>query len=318
MNPAPTIALSTCWNSHRHPEGQDVLEEAASLGFSHVELGHGTRIVLVEGIRKAVKAGVVKVASVHNFCPLPAHISHAAPNLYKPTAKDPAERQLWFRNTIRTLDFAAELGAGRCILHGGSAEFFWFDPGEALERASKGKPLDSLPAIPAYQKRLARSMARLVNNAQPWMDRLRESLESVIPAAKARGIKLCLENREGFTELPMDQDIAGFIASLSEPDTIGYWHDAGHAQLKQLCGIFPHRELLERNRGRHFGFHLHDTTAEGRDHQEVGTGTIDWNMVREFMRPDHLFVLELSPRLDPGQVVRSRLFIERLLQTPAP
>lgn len=65
-----------------------MLQEMADLGFEWVELSHGIKIVLVPGILKAVAEGVVKIASVHNFCPLPTGVMHAAPNHYMPSATD--------------------------------------------------------------------------------------------------------------------------------------------------------------------------------------------------------------------------------------
>ena len=46
-----------------------MLEEIAGLGFEWTELSHGVRITLVPGIHKAIQDGIVKVISVHNFCP---------------------------------------------------------------------------------------------------------------------------------------------------------------------------------------------------------------------------------------------------------
>ena len=65
-----------------------MVEEIVGLGFKRIELSHGIRISLVPGILKAVEAGLVQISSVHNFCPLPNHVQHAAPNLYQPSALD--------------------------------------------------------------------------------------------------------------------------------------------------------------------------------------------------------------------------------------
>ena len=82
----PILALSTAWCSARHTDGYAMLQEMADLGFKHVELSHGIRITLVPGILKALQEGVIKVSSLHNFCPLPAGMMHAAPNLFEPSA----------------------------------------------------------------------------------------------------------------------------------------------------------------------------------------------------------------------------------------
>jgi hypothetical protein len=84
----PMYSLSTCWNSARHTDGRAMLREIRDLGFEYAELSHGIRISLVPGILDAVKAGEIKISSVHNFCPLPVGISKPSPNLtnFPPTA----------------------------------------------------------------------------------------------------------------------------------------------------------------------------------------------------------------------------------------
>lgn len=48
-----------------------MIDEILSLGFDHVELSHGIKLSLLPGIMRAVKAGKVQVAGVHNFFPAP-------------------------------------------------------------------------------------------------------------------------------------------------------------------------------------------------------------------------------------------------------
>jgi hypothetical protein len=60
-----------------------MLREIRSLGFEYAELSHGIRISLLPGIIEAVEAGEIKISSLHNFCPLPMGVNHAAPNLYQ-------------------------------------------------------------------------------------------------------------------------------------------------------------------------------------------------------------------------------------------
>lgn len=47
-----------------------MIDEILSLGFDHVELSHGIKLSLLPGIMRAVDAGKVQVAGVHNFSPL--------------------------------------------------------------------------------------------------------------------------------------------------------------------------------------------------------------------------------------------------------
>jgi len=134
-----------------------------------------------------------------------------------------------------------------------------------------------------------------------------------LPEAKARGLKLCLENREAIEEMPIDADYDDFLGSLNEPENAVYWHDTGHAQIKHQMGLLDHRTHLEKMSSRLAGFHLHDVSDEGRDHQVPGTGTIDFKMVSEFVRPEHTLVLELSPKLTTEEVLASRDYIAGVL-----
>ena len=84
MSNKPVIALSTSYFRQDYSDGYEMLCKCAELGFEYVELGHNTTVNLVQGILKAVKEGVVKVSSLHNFCPVPPFARPPAPNLYSP------------------------------------------------------------------------------------------------------------------------------------------------------------------------------------------------------------------------------------------
>jgi sugar phosphate isomerase/epimerase len=139
-------------------------------------------------------------------------------------------------------------------------------------------------------------------------------VREVFEYAAAKNVKLGFENREKFEELPLDADYADFVAGLPEGAPAGYWHDTGHADIKQSMGLLNHRAHLEKNAPRLIGFHLHDVSAQGQDHQPVGAGHIDFKMVSEFWRPEHLLVLELSPRVKPEDIVASKQHVEALLK----
>lgn len=290
-----------------------MLQEIAGLGFDHVELSHGIRITLVPGILKAVEEGVVKVASCHNFCPLPAGVSHAAPNLYTPSSRDARERDQWLRQSKRTIDFAAQVKAPKVVLHLGAVEFLWFNPASKVEAYVDSHAGEDLTKDAAYQRLLAKSLARLKGRMGPYWENTKASLAELLPYAEEKGVKLGFENREGFDELPLDADHPDLVAALAKPGACGYWHDAGHAQLKHRMGLLNHREHLEQNAPNVIGFHLHDVSREGRDHQPIGSGVIDFDMVSSFWRPEHTLVLEFSSRLTTEQVVASKQRVDELV-----
>lgn len=297
------LSLSTCWNSHRHDDGGSMIEEIVALGFHQVELGHGTHMLLVPGILRAIDEGLIKVSSVHNFCPLPSSAQGAAPNLFEPSSKSRRETLLWHSYTKRTIEFAKQTGAQAVVTHSGSVAFRFRSPGSIL-RSGPGE-------INAAEREMA--LERLSRKSLKPMERLVNNFQSVEEAALKNGITLGVENREGVLELPLDRDFPGLLESLSAQPPFSYWHDTGHAQIKDQLNLLDHRAHLEAMAPRLSGFHLHDTDANGKDHQVPGSGTVDFAMVREFVEPHHIVVAELSPRLTSDEVKRSRDYLLDLL-----
>jgi Sugar phosphate isomerases/epimerases len=288
-------------------------KEMADLGFSHIELSHGVRITLVPGVLRAVEEGVVKVGSTHNFCPLPTGVVHAAPNLFEPSTADPREHEQWVRHTKRSIDFAAQVKATVLVCHLGSVRFFWMNPGKKLRAYETLHPKAKLPEDEKYQKVLKKGIERMRRKMGPFWARTKASVNEVLDYAKQKGVRLGFENREKFEELPVDEDFPAFLNELPAEASAGYWHDTGHADIKEKMGMINHRLQLDLMKTRTIGFHLHDVSEEGDDHQPIGTGRIDFKMVREFWRPEHVLVLELSPRVPVEGVRASKERIEALL-----
>jgi sugar phosphate isomerase/epimerase len=310
----PIVALSSCWLSQRHQDGYAMLQEMAGLGFEYAELSHGVRITLVPGILKAVEEGVIKIASCHNFCPLPTGVTHAAPNLYMPSSADPRERDQWLRQSKRTIDFAAQVKAQKVVLHLGSVEFFWFNPANKVDAYFEGHAGEDLARDATYQKLLAKALAKLRRRMPSYWENVKTGLAALLPYAREKGVLLAFENREKFEELPVDADYAEFVAGfIAQGGGCGYWHDTGHAQIKHDMGLLDHRAHLEKNAPNAIGFHLHDVSADGHDHQPIGSGKIDFDMVSSFWRPEHTLVLEFSPRLTTEQILASKQRVEQLL-----
>jgi sugar phosphate isomerase/epimerase len=290
-----------------------MLREMADLGFEQVELSHGVRIVLVPGILKAVEEGVIKVGSTHNFCPLPIGVVQAAPNLFEPSATDHKEHEQWVRHTKRSIDFAAQVRARVVVCHLGSVSFFWSSPERKLKKYLRDKPGAGRDGDPKYAALVGKALEKLRKRMKPFWAQTRASVLEVFDYAAVKGVKLGFENREKFEELPLDADYADFVAGLPEGSPVGYWHDTGHADIKQTMGLLDHRVHLTKNAPRLIGFHLHDVSASGQDHQPIGSGQIDFKMVSEFWRPGQELVLELSPRVKPEDVLRSKENLEALL-----
>lgn len=293
-----------------------MVDEIVGLGFKRIELSHGIRVSLVPGILKAVDEGTVKISSVHNFCPLPGGVHHPAPNLYEPSAADKRERSSWNRYTQQTFDFAQKVGAEKVVMHSGSVRFFFRSPEKKLKQWMHSRQqlkVANLSEDKPFTAKRDRALRHIQKASGKPLQRVQSSYTQAIEWAKERNLQLCIENREGLEELPLDNTFVDFINAFSASETIRYWHDTGHAQIKYQMGLIDHRDHLSLLSGQLTGFHLHDVSENGVDHQPIGSGTVDFKMIAEFVRPEHELVLELSPQVSAEDVLASRNYLCELL-----
>src|SRR5260221_13320129 len=123
------LALSPCWNSYRHQVGYEMLKEIRQLGFPAVELGHAIRISLWPGILKAWEEDLIKVRTLHNFCPVTTSVLRPNPNCYEFSDSRPAMRVSARKASEETIRQAAKLGAQAVVFHLG-----WAGPGGVTEK----------------------------------------------------------------------------------------------------------------------------------------------------------------------------------------
>ncbi len=267
-----------------------MLREIRELGFEYAELSHGIRVSLVPGILEAVDAGDIKISSLHNFCPLPLGVMKASPNLYEFSTASELDRNLALKHTQKTLEFATRVKASLVVLHLGSIEMKDYTGrlGDLLEHDGKDSK--------KFQKLRDEALkVREAKKAGPF-ERMKALLKQIIPEAEKRGIKLGCENRQALEELPLDGDFESFLAEFQSPNVV-YWHDTGHAQIKENLGVFQHAQFLESLAPRLGGFHVHDVNFPERDHAAPGQGMIDFAALKPFVKPEHIKVFEFSPSL---------------------
>ena len=271
-----------------------MLREIRDMGFEYAELSHGIRISLLPGIFEAVDAGEIKISSLHNFCPLPIGVDRAAPNLYKFSSEDRRERDSAFKHTLKTLETAVRVHAKLVVLHTGAVEMKDYTD-KLIDMVGEGKK-----DTPKYEKLCHEASEVREKKKAPYVENAYESIRRIVDEAKPRGLKLGIENREALEEIPFESDFDCFFKEFRDP-TVVYWHDTGHAQIKENLGFISHRLHLEAMRERLYGFHVHDVEFPGRDHRPPGKGTIDWESLKPLVQPGHLKVFELSPSVSPEE-----------------
>ncbi len=279
-----------------------MLREIRELGFEYAELSHGIRISLLPGIFDAVDAGEIKISTLHNFCPLPMGVNHAAPNVFKFTSSDRWERENAIKHTLKTIETAARLKARLVVLHMG--QITMRDYTDKLLSMVEKEEQNSRK----FEKLIQEAMEKRERRKEKYIDRADELLKIFVEAAAKEGIMLGVENREAMEEIPLEGDFPFWLKN-QPAETVGYWHDTGHAQIKENLGLLVHRLHLENMGERLQGFHIHDVKFPGRDHQEPGTGCIDFASLKPFVKPEHIKVFEFSPSLTREAVERGTRYV---------
>ena len=293
------LSVSTCWNSGRHTEGVEMLEELLGLGFTRVELGHGIRLSLMEGVQKMVEAGKVIISSLHNFCPLPVEITRASPDCYQFSSPDERERERAVKFSFQTIEFASRLGAKFVVLHLGRAPLGDFtDQLIKLAEVGLGQSRKYIQTkIDCVKQREAKSA--------PYFQRSLDCLRRVANYAAEKNILLGVESRHSFEEIPNENEMLEVLKQFDVPN-VGYWHDFGHVQVKHNLGFLDHVEWMKQVAPRLIGCHLHDTQWPGRDHMAPFQGEVEYSKLIPQLPKDTLFVFEMSPRRTREEIIEGR------------
>ena len=293
------IAFSTCWNSGRHSAGDKMLLEIkGKLGFELIELGHGIRISLIPGIQKVFDAGEIRFSSLHNFCPLPVEVMAASPDCYQFSAVHPQERERAIKQTFQTIDFAARLGAPFVVLHLGTVKMQPITD-RLIELAKAGEYLSR-----KYVRLKLNAVEKRERIAPAYLERVKDCLRRIIDYAASKSVRLGLESRRGYEEIPSERELPALLDEINSPQ-LGYWHDFGHAQIKENLAFLDHAEWLRAIGPRAFGCHVQDCIWPAQDHEPPFAGDVDLEKLVPLLPSNCLFVWEMSPRKTADEILRS-------------
>jgi sugar phosphate isomerase/epimerase len=293
------LALSTCWNSYRHTDGYEMLQEIRQLGFPAVELGHAIRFSLWPGILKAHEKDLIKINTLHNFCPVPTSVFRPNPNCYEFSDPRPQVRALARKASEETIRQAARLGAKAVIFHLGRAGPYGVtEKLESLYR--RGRYLDR-----RYVEIKIEAVKKRKENFDVAWPRIRDILEPLVTMAGENKIRLGFEIREIFEEFPHEEEFPAVLETFPA-EVVGYWHDFGHAARKEFLGWHSQAESLRLRGPRILGCHVHDCRRPQEDHLPLGHGEIAFPALLPAFPQGAIAVLELAPGTPEEQVIASR------------
>jgi sugar phosphate isomerase/epimerase len=299
------FGISTCWWHGRTDRGDEILDDILRLGFPGVELEYRITESLYKQMKPLLQKAL-KVLSIHNFFPKPDELAgkKGGGDLFLLSSTDRDERRRAVAYTIRTLEHAHELGAEVVILHLGHVDMPGVVP-RFSERYQGGKRKREEPPADITEQRIERKSRQQKN-----LDAVLLSLDELNREAATRNVFLGIENRYHFNEIPDFEEI-GIILKAFEGGHIRYWHDMGHAGAQENMGLVKQEDLLNAYADRLIGIHLHDVKGLD-DHLPPGKGEMNFEKIKVFLKPSHLKILEVHPKVDRKDLLEGIEYVRAL------
>jgi len=301
-----TLAISTSWNAYRFDDGEKLLFEISQLGFKAIELSFNLERRILEEIADSSRRLKIDIVSLHNYCPIPEGLNRkeALPDFYSLASLNKEERFLAVKYAKGSIDTAGRLGAKTVVLHCGRVEIPDYTR-QLINLYNQGKK-NSAEFLELKEKM---SCERALDAAK-FLAQALVSVDELNAYAKLKGVLLGIETRFYHREIPNIDEI-GIILDKFKNSQVFYWHDTGHAQLMENLGFLKHGDFLERYGGRLIGVHLHDILG-CQDHLAPLEGKIDFAILKPYLKPGTLKVIEAHHPATAETVIKSRNFISQL------
>ena len=295
----PLLALSTMWAVQPRFE-RDLgafMERAAELGYEAIEINHSMD---AEQIGAILGHATLPVTAVHAPAPLERDRQRGWNRGLNLASTDEEERALAVDYTQRSIDVAAEAGAPAVVVHLGSVG------GRALNAASRLRemyPRRQL-AAEAWEQAIDEARRDRAQRAAPFLAQARRSLAELAEYAAPKDVALGLECRLQYHQIPLPEEAAALLAPYP-PETAGYWHDAGHAEVLHRLGLVERNAWFDLLGDRVLGSHLHDVDGL-RDHCAPGNGDLDFAWLAKRLPATAARTLEIDQR-EPDEAVLSAI-----------
>jgi sugar phosphate isomerase/epimerase len=262
-----------------------------------------TRSMLKE-VDPLVQAGRIAVTSLHNILPLPTGIpkNRANGEFVSLSSPDENERKSALRYTLGTIEWAEKFGARAIVLHMGKAsmsgamEFLMDMYDRGMTGTEEGR------ALIEGQKT---TRARL---GKPLLEAALKSLEILAKEGEKRGISWGIENRYKIQDFPNFEEFKAIFREF-QGSSIRYWHDMGHATTQENLGLTPRGILLENFGDILLGAHLHGCRGY-EDHYAPGTGEEDYSLLKRYLKPETIRVVETHHRATREELIQGLAFLK--------
>lgn len=281
----PTNAsLSTMWAIKNYPNLDDFFAIAKHLGFHKIELNHQVNSTMLS----QVNLDHTQFSSVHEPCPADIPMKDLVDRDWLISSADKASRKRGVESVRRTIKLAHELGAPTVVIHCGNVT-----SDMELERKLRVLFESDARETDEYHKIKSRVVQLRTGLVMPRLQAIKVSLNELIEYADQFKVKLGLENRYHFMDIPSIDEM-GELLNLADASRLGFIYDVGHAQALDRLGFYAHEDWLNRYSSRMFGAHLHDVIGVT-DHYAPGLGEIDFKTIAKFLPENSFRTCELLP-----------------------
>ena len=285
--------------SLKYTEMADFLKDVREFGFTHLELSSALK---PDTLNSLLQAEDLKVSSVHAPCPNRDTPEGLAGTLSLSSLAE-EQRRLAVENVKQTVDLAVQVHAPAVVVHAGYAQM-----DSEMERNLR-KLWTQNGANQIETAELRNRMAEIRKFvSSPYVDVAKKSLLEIAAYAHPKGIRIALENRAHFHEIPNIDEMMDILREF-EPGVMGYWHDIGHAEMQSRLGFTPHEDWFAALADRLAGVHLHDVIGL-QDHHAPGIGEMKWHMIAQNLPEDVIRVCEVAEWNEPAHTRQTVAFLK--------
>ena len=273
-----------------------MIYEAILLGFNNMELGDDLPAVLLPGFldmqarmkqvrMKRKTHNHMSFTGAHNFL-LRAEEDD---KLCEFTSQHSHQRERAIELTKKAIDVVADLDGIYVVMSLGHSPMATYTP-RLVEMVKDGQ---------LYSKSYAALKLEMIQEREglgiSHLDRVRQALDTLIPYAEDKKVRLALESGEHYEQVANEREMETLLSEYDTP-AIGYWHDFGHIQLKSNLGLLDHQQWLEKMAPRLIGCHVHDVIWPDEGHSIPFQGDINFDQLIPLLPKNTPMVWEINPR----------------------
>jgi sugar phosphate isomerase/epimerase len=282
--PPTDASISTMWGISQPTDLNSFFHLTHELGFQKIELNHQ----ISAEVLSQVHLDHCQFSSIHEPCPMDTVNARSVQLDWIISSQDESFRKLGVKAIKNTIKLAHDLLAPTVVIHCGNVTTDMSYENRLRTLFTTGKTQSD-----EYQAIKTEFINYRNQYAGPRIRAVRKSLVELIEYAEKLNVKLGLENRYHYMDIPTIDEMEELL-SMATPDRLGFIYDVGHAQALDRLGFFHHNEWINRFGSRIFGTHLHDVIGLS-DHLAPGLGEIDFKRISTFLPEDVFRTLELKP-----------------------